>query len=274
MTMDLAALVGPAKAIAAEAGERIMKIYNRDFDVEHKDDKSPLTEADLASHRLIVEKLQALTPEIPVLSEESASEVPVSERMAWQRFWLVDPLDGTKEFIKRNGEFTVNIALVEGNRPALGVVHVPATGITYSGALGLGAYREEAGAEPKAIHVAVPRQDPLRVVGSRSHAGPHLAGYLAHLGPHEMVPQGSSLKLCLVAEGAADCYPRFGPTSEWDTAAAQAVVENAGGRVVDLGDRPLTCNEGESILNPYFLVYGDADFDWFGAIPEEIRPVV
>jgi len=273
MSIDLPALLDPVKEIARDAGVRIMEVYSRDFAVDHKDDKSPLTEADLASHRVIVERLQRLTPAIPILSEESATEIPVERRLAWQRFWLVDPLDGTKEFIKRNGEFTVNIALVEGNGPILGVVHVPATGVTYSGAKGVGAFREDAEG-CRTIHVTAPCEMPLRVVGSRSHAGPHLEGYLEHLGEHEMVAKGSSLKLCLVAEGLADCYPRFGPTSEWDTAAAQAVVENAGGKVVNLDDRPLTCNEGESVLNPYFLVYGDAGFDWFSAIPDEIRPAI
>ena len=271
MSSDLYALLEPAKRIAVEAGERIMRIYSRGFDVQEKDDRSPLTEADLAAHQHIVAELRALTPEIPILSEESAHQVPAATRLSWQTFWLVDPLDGTKEFIKRNGEFTVNIALVQGQRPVLGVVHVPAKGVTYWGVQGHGAYRQDASGEVHGIHVQPVADGPIRVVGSRSHAGPHLEAYVHALGPHELVSQGSSLKLCLVADGSADVYPRFGPTSEWDTAAAQAVVTSAGGRVVDLQQQPLLCNRGESILNPFFIVYGDASVDWLAAIPQALK---
>jgi 3'(2'), 5'-bisphosphate nucleotidase len=267
MTLDLSAYLQPVRDIAVEAGECILEVYQRDFQVESKQDDSPLTEADLASHRHIVSALKALTPDIPILSEESAAEVPTAVRLGWDRFWLVDPLDGTKEFIKRNGEFTVNIAYVEGHTPVLGVVHVPAEGVTYSGARDLGAVRREADGSERAIRVAAMAGHPARVVGSRSHAGEHIEAYVSALGDHEFLARGSSLKLCLVAEGAADVYPRFGLTSEWDTAAAQAVVTSAGGRVVDLRGRPLQCNRGESILNPYFMVIGDSDFDWFSGIP-------
>ncbi|HMA10506.1 MAG TPA: 3'(2'),5'-bisphosphate nucleotidase CysQ, partial [Steroidobacteraceae bacterium] len=201
--------------------------------------------------------LSALAPRLPVLSEES-SEIPFAERGGWDRYWLVDPLDGTKEFISRNGEFTVNIALIEDHRPVLGVVHIPVSDTTYSGIPGRGAWREanDRGRLPIGVRRVV--RPPLRVVGSRSHGNPLLATALAALGPHELRPAGSSIKLCMVAEGSADLYPRLGPTSEWDIAAGQAVVEAAGGQVVRLQDgSSLRYNTGESLLNPDFLAYGD-----------------
>jgi 3'(2'), 5'-bisphosphate nucleotidase len=248
-------------ALARQAGDAILRIYGQDFAVDQKDDQSPLTEADLASHRVIAEGLSRLTPDIPVMSEESAT-IPWEKRRRWQRFWLVDPLDGTKEFVKRNGEFTVNIALVEGHHPVLGVVHVPVTGVTYFGESDMGAFRQAGDQPPEPIHVTATLKSAPRVVGSRSHAGEGLKRFLANLGKHELVSMGSSLKLCLVAEGKADIYPRLGPTSEWDTAAAQAVVEAAGGRVTDTSMTRLTCNAKESVLNPHFLVFGDLSEDW------------
>ncbi|MGD2084019.1 MAG: 3'(2'),5'-bisphosphate nucleotidase CysQ [Chromatiales bacterium] len=253
-------LLAPAVEIARRAGDAILEIYNTDFDVEQKADRSPLTEADMAAHRTIVSALAALTPEIPVLSEES-STVPFEERRQWSRYWLVDPLDGTREFIKRNGEFTVNIALVEDGRPVLGVVYVPVSGVAYYGSGGR-AFRQRAGDRPEPIAVAAHHHRPVRVAGSRSHAGDSLKRFLANLGDHEILSMGSSLKLCLVAEGVADLYPRLGPTSEWDTAAAQAVVEAAGGRVTDTAMRPLRYNAKDSLLNPHFIVFGDATMDW------------
>ncbi|HHQ14291.1 MAG TPA: 3'(2'),5'-bisphosphate nucleotidase [Chromatiales bacterium] len=258
--MELTPLLPPVIDIARAAGREILAIYESDFEVETKADHSPLTAADSAAHRLIVARLNELTPDIPVWSEESAA-IPYSERAGWTRFWLVDPLDGTKEFIKRNGEFTVNIALVEGHEPVLGIVHVPVSGRDYFGARGHGAFLDSGG-EPQPIHVQRPAADPVRVVGSRSHRGASLEHFLQKLGPHEIVPMGSSLKLCLVASGDADVYPRLGPTSEWDTAAAQAVVECAGGFVVDLDGHPLRYNTRVEVLNPYFIVYGDDSRDW------------
>lgn len=246
--------------IAIKAGDAILSIYERDFDIQHKEDKSPLTEADLASHKTIVSALEALTPEIPILSEESAT-IPFEERNQWQQYWLIDPLDGTKEFIKRNGEFTVNIALIKGHSPVLGVVYVPVSGHVYAGETGKGAFLIKDGVKQQ-ISVTANTFSPCRVVGSRSHAGESLQLFLDKLGEYEMVSMGSSLKLCLVAEGKADIYPRLGPTSEWDTAAAQAVVEAAGGRVTDLDGETLPYNTKESLLNPYFLVFGDHDNDW------------
>jgi len=248
-------------AIARQAGAAIMEIYQQDFAVEQKADRSPLTEADLAAHRVIVDGLRRITPDIPVLSEESSS-IPFAERSNWQRYWLVDPLDGTKEFVKRNGEFTVNIALIDSHTPILGVVCIPVTGRVYYGTRELGAWRQDLGREPVAIRVEPHHNRPVRVAGSRSHAGDSLRQYLENLGEHEIVSMGSSLKLCLVAEGQADVYPRLGPTSEWDTGAAQAVVEAAGGRVTDLEMRDLRYNTKESLLNPHFLVFGDQSLDW------------
>ena len=257
----LAGLLEPVAELAQQAGEKILVVYNSDeFSVEEKADKSPLTAADLASHHAIVDGLTALTPDIPILSEESAS-LPYTERSTWQTYWLVDPLDGTREFIKRNGEFTVNIALIEDGVPVLSVVYVPVTGVSYLACKGQGAFKQEAG-ERRAIRVRKLGTGPLMVVGSRSHRGESLNQFLEKLGEHEMVGMGSSLKLCLVAEGAADIYPRLGLTSEWDTAAAQCVVEQAGGLVTDTAMQPLRYNTKDSLLNPFFLVFGDDGRDW------------
>ncbi len=247
--------------LARQAGEAIMDIYGTRFSVQDKPDLSPLTEADLASHRIIVKALERLTPRIPILSEESAA-ISFETRRHWQRYWLIDPLDGTREFIKRNGEFTVNIALIEDQRPRLGVVYIPVSRVAYYGEQGRKAFRQSSGERAEPIQVRSRHERPVKVAGSRSHAGESLKQFLANLGDHEILSMGSSLKLCLVAEGKADLYPRLGPTSEWDTAAAQAVVEAAGGRVTDTRMQPLRYNTKESLLNPYFLVFGDSGVDW------------
>lgn len=249
--------------IAREASAAIMAVYDSEFAVEHKQDDSPLTLADREAHRVIVRGLTALTPHIPVLSEESPPEQHVfATRSAWPTLWLVDPLDGTREFVKRNGEFTVNIALIHRHRPVLGVIAVPATGVAYCGAHGLGAQRIAPQGAPETIRAQQPfRQVPV-VVGSRSHAGDSLALVLKRLGPHDLCSVGSALKFCKVAEGAADFYPRLGPTSEWDTAAGQAIVEAAGGGVFDLHGEPLSYNRRDTLLNPHFVAIGDAHFAW------------
>ena len=265
--MDLKSLVEPIVALAEDAGRAILEVYSTDFDVQEKDDESPLTQADLASHRWIDAGLRSLTPDIPIISEESGLP-DFEERRQWRRYWIVDPLDGTKEFVNRNGEFTVNIALIEDNRPVLGVVHVPVQGKTYVGCKGLGAQRREGNETPVSIQVAGASASPVRVVGSRSHRGASLDSYLEAIGEHDMVPMGSSLKFCVVAEGGADIYPRLGPTSEWDTAAAQAVVEQAGGKVVTLDGKPMKYNAKADILNPHFFVIGAADRDWLSLLPE------
>jgi 3'(2'), 5'-bisphosphate nucleotidase len=258
--MKPAELIEPVVAIAHEAGDEILKVYATDFDVQAKDDDSPLTQADMASHRVIDAELRRLTPDIPIISEESGLPA-FEERSQWPVYWLIDPLDGTKEFVNRNGEFTVNIALIEGNRPVFGVVHVPVQRKTYTGCEGVGAAVREDG-ESRSIRVSGKSASPVRVVGSRSHRGASLDAYLEKIGDVEMLPMGSSLKFCVVAEGGADIYPRLGPTSEWDTAAAQAVVEQAGGAVVKLDGKPLDYNAKDDILNPHFLVRGPDDRDW------------
>jgi len=268
MSKDLNALIEPVISIAGRAGDEILKIYESGFEVETKDDQSPLTAADLASHALIVGELQKLTPEIPVWSEESAT-IPFTERSDWREFWLIDPLDGTKEFIKRNGEFTVNIALIREHRPVLGVVHVPAMQRNYYGCQNGGAFVSEAAGPSVPIQVSATANQPLRVVGSRSHRGNSLDVFLSQVGDHVMVPMGSSLKICLVAAGEADIYPRLGPTSEWDTAAAHAVVNCAGGAVVDLSGQDLRYNTRPEVLNPYFLVFGDKTKNWPGYFDKE-----
>ncbi|PVV26025.1 MAG: 3'(2'),5'-bisphosphate nucleotidase [gamma proteobacterium symbiont of Ctena orbiculata] len=247
--------------MAHQAGDAILAVYHTDFEVENKQDNSPLTTADTAAHHLIVSSLESLTPDIPVLSEES-SEIPFSIRQQWQRYWLIDPLDGTREFVKRNGEFTVNIALIEEHAPTLGVVHAPLLGTTYYGIHDNGAWKQEAGQPPRPIQVTERCKHPVRVAGSRSHAGDSLLRFLEKMGEHELISMGSSLKLCLVAEGKADIYPRLGLTSEWDTAAAQAVVEAAGGQVTTLDLQPLEYNTKDSLLNPHFLVFGDLSTNW------------
>lgn len=250
-------LLDPLLALARRAADEIMAVYGTEFAVDVKADDSPLTEADARAHRVLVEGLTELTPDLPVLSEESAA-VPWAERQRWRTYWLVDPLDGTKEFVKRNGEFTVNLALVENGRPIVGVVHVPATGVVYCGAEGVGAFKRVGSGPLTPIGVRRPAAAPPRVVASRSHRGELLDAWLAALGPHEIVSVGSSLKFCVVAEGGADLYPRLGPTMEWDTAAGQCVAESAGALVLDASGAPLRCNRGESLLNPHFIVIGDA----------------
>ncbi|GAP65307.1 MAG TPA: 3'(2'),5'-bisphosphate nucleotidase CysQ [Mizugakiibacter sp.] len=260
-----------AARLARQAATAILKVYATSFGVEHKDDASPLTAADMAAHRILVDGLRALTPDIPVLSEESAA-VPWSERRAWPRHWLVDPLDGTREFIKRNGEFTVNIALIEDHRAVLGIVLAPVSGELYSATTGGGAFRERApGALPEPLAVRAPAR-PLVVAGSRSHGNPQQAALLAALGEHVLLPMGSSLKFCLIARGDADLYLRLGPTSEWDTAAAQCVLEEAGGAVLDLDGRALTYNAKESLLNPDFLAVGDPRVDWIARLRQPAAP--
>ena len=265
--MDLKSLIEPIVALAEDAGRAILEVYSTDFEVHSKADESPLTHADLASNRRIVAGLRRLTPDLPIISEESGLP-DFEERRQWDHYWLIDPLDGTREFVNRNGEFTVNIALIESNRPVFGVVHVPVQDKTYVGCEGVGAELRDADEPPRPIQVIAQSRKPVRVVGSRSHRGASLDAYLAALGPHDMVPMGSSLKFCMVAEGGADLYPRLGPTSEWDTAAAQAVVEQAGGKVVTLDGKSMAYNAKADILNPHFFVIGASDRDWLALLPD------
>lgn len=249
-------------ALAREAAARILEVYDGEFSVEHKDDRSPLTAADLAAHHCIVAGLERLAPEIPVLSEESAQDVPALVRRQWSRMWLVDPLDGTREFIKRNGEFTVNIALIgDDGAPVLGVVQAPVTGALWHGQRGRGAFRRD-GDVDTAIRTRAPATTPLRVAASRSHRDERTEAFMARMGEVEPVGIGSSLKFCRLAEGAMDVYPRFGPTSEWDTAAGQCVLEAAGGVVVGPRGRALRYNQRDTILNGDFLALGDPALPW------------
>lgn len=254
--------LGPVIDIARRAGAAILEVYESgEIAVTSKADASPLTEADLRSHRIIIDGLAALTPDWPVLSEESAS-VCFSERALWPRFWLVDPLDGTREFLSHNGEFTVNIALIEGHEPVLGVVYAPALQLLYYGIPGAGAFRAHADEPASAIVVRRHAPSPVRIVGSRSHRGDSLDALLSNLGAHELIAVGSSLKLCMVAEGSADLYARLGATSEWDTAAAHAVVLAAGGLVTTTTGAALTYNSRAQLLNPHFLAYADRERPW------------
>ena len=261
--MLLKEMLNPVNIIAKTAGERIMEIYKTDFTVEQKSDNSPLTLADMAAHEIIVAELEKFTPELPILSEESA-KIPYETRKTWERYWLVDPLDGTREFVKRNGEFTVNIALIDDHKPILGVVYVPVSGITYFAAQGNGAFKSLPEQSPEQIHVRTPLpKNRIIIAGSRSHATESQQKFIEALGVEvELLGIGSSLKFCLVAEGIADIYPRFGLTSEWDTAAAHCVVEEAGGYLTNTQLQPLLYNTKESLLNPHFLVFGDAQQDW------------
>jgi 3'(2'), 5'-bisphosphate nucleotidase len=257
---NLELLLNAVIDIAKEAGEQIMTIYRGDFAVTHKRDASPLTQADLAAHRHIVAALQRLTPELPILSEEDA-DIPYATRRTWTRYWLVDPLDGTREFVKRNDEFTVNIALIDHGIAQLGVIHAPALGLTYAAAAGCGAWRWRNGVREAIRTRAVPARPVFAV--SKSHRDAALDAFLATAPAHDSVSRGSSLKFCQIAEGAADLYPRTGPISEWDSGAGQCIVEQAGGLVLRTPElTPLRYNEKASLLNPTFLVIGDPRYGW------------
>ncbi|WP_421328771.1 3'(2'),5'-bisphosphate nucleotidase CysQ [Aeromonas veronii] len=237
--------------VARAAGAAIMAIYSQPFAVEYKSDESPLTAADKGAHEVIVQGLARLTPDIPVLSEESGPEV-MAARHGWSRYWLVDPLDGTKEFVSRNGEFTVNIALIEEGMPRWGLVYAPVLDKLWYGGKGAGAWRIAYGThEP--IQTRPHREGEVwRVVGSRNHLSHETLDFLAPFGEIELVSMGSSLKFCIIAEGGAELYPRLAPTCEWDTGAAQAVLEGAGGSVTQLDGSPLAYNKPD-ILNPWFV---------------------
>lgn len=264
---ELAATVDPLRGLARDAARRILEIYSEPFAVEHKPDNTPVTAADLAAHRALVAGLDIIARGIPVLSEEAA-DIPYAERAGWRTYWLVDPLDGTREFVRRNGEFSVNIALIHEHRPVLGLVHMPVSDATYFACDGEPAYRQDGDQVPVPIHVRRPHHRPPMVAVSRSRRTQRLQRFLNLLGPHETFSMGSSLKSCLVAEGRVDIYPCFGPTSEWDTAAAQCIVERAGGHLTDLQLRPLRYNTRESLLNPEFVTFGDPGGHWDRFIEE------
>ncbi|MFJ3482586.1 3'(2'),5'-bisphosphate nucleotidase CysQ [Pseudomonas sp. NPDC090202] len=251
-------LLAPVIELCRRAGEAILPFWRSGVEVTAKADNSPVTAADLAAHEVLVAGLKTLDPTIHILSEEDAN-IPVDERRQWQRWWLVDPLDGTKEFISGSEEFTVNVALVENGQVVFGVVSMPTNNRCYFGGAGLGAWRsDDAGqAEPISVRNQPGAGESFTVVASRRHSSPEqeklLAGLSAAVGELQLTNIGSSLKFCLLAEGAADCYPRLAPTSQWDTAAAQGVLEGAGGVVLNLAGEAFDYPPRESLLNPFFL---------------------
>lgn len=266
---ELNSLLPKIKNIVQQAGKAILEIYekNKEYSIELKSDGSPLTEADKIANQIIIDGLSEITPEIPILSEEGA-DIPYAERVLWEQYWLVDPLDGTREFLDRTGDFTVNIALIYKKQSILGVVYVPISNVCYYAARGIGAFKEENNFINK-IQVALETPEKIRIVASRLHAKERLAVFLEKMPNYEITSIGSSLKFCLVAEGKADVYPRIGLTSEWDTAAAQCIVEQAGGFVIDLYGLPLHYNFSDSLLNPYFLVIGNKNINWQFYFPRE-----
>lgn len=257
-------------AIAKVAGDAIMHVYATDFDVVKKEDTSPLTQADLAAHQVIVSALRKLTPNIPILSEESEA-IPYETRTTWPTYWLIDPLDGTREFVKRNGEFTVNIALIDRHQAVLGVVYAPVTKVLYFAALHHGAYKQiDCSSNPAPAQKIQTKlldiKQPI-VAGSRSHTDQNMLRFMQNIksftgATPTLISMGSSLKICLVAEGMADVYPRLGPTSEWDTAAAHCVLQEAGGDIVNEAGASLLYNKKHSLLNPFFFAKSGAICNW------------
>lgn len=248
--MDYNVFLPDVLRIADVASEKVLSIYSTDFKVNYKEDKSPITAADVASHRIIMEGLRNLSHDIPVLSEEGA-DISWEDRRHWRRFWLVDPIDGTKDFTNRTGEFTVNIALIEEGEPVLGVVTAPALKEAYWGIKGEGAHKRDRDGKVHRIRVVEPPQV-KRIVASKNHLNEETRAFIDKVGEHELVQAGSSLKFCRIAEGCADLYPRLGPTCEWDTGAAHAVLLSAGGTVNTLEGEPLRYGK-EDVLNPYFI---------------------
>lgn len=261
LDLDLERLCQSCVKIAESAGEIILDIYHGDFDIQSKQDNTPLTTADMAAHFHIVKALEELTPNLPILSEEAA-DIPFEVRKTWQTYWLVDPLDGTREFIKGNDEFSVNIALIHQHKSVLGVISAPVGKQTYFAFTGHGAYKQTPTITAKKICCRKADSNNLLIAGSRSHHSEKLKLFLSNLGNPEVISMGSSLKSCLVAEGSADIYPRLGLTSEWDTAAAHCIVEEAGGQITKTNMQSLLYNTKESLLNPDFFVFGLSDLNW------------
>ena len=251
--------------ISVDAGEVILNYYNENVDVIYKDDESPLTKADLASHKIITDSIKKITPDIPILSEEEFIDWKI--RKKWKKYWLIDPLDGTKEFIKKNDEFTVNIALIENNRPILGVIYTPALNELFYSIKNFGSYKIltkkklNTLKEAKRISINKKKSNKIKIVGSRSHSNPILDKWVnKNFNEFDILQKGSSLKFCLIAEGSADIYPRFGPTSEWDIAAGHIILEEAGGKLKSIDNKEILYNEKENILNPEFFAYSNIDF--------------
>ena len=265
MTKDLSHLLPSVIEVARSAGQLILEIYEKkDYEEYTKSDDTPVTSADLAAHKLISQRLSELTPDIPVLSEEAA-DISLEKRSQWDRYWLVDPLDGTQEFIARSGDFATIIALIEHNKPVMGVVYGPVSGVTYYAYDGKGAWKIpdlNDSVKIKTHRHELPNQ-PIAMAISRRQDINRITSRMSPKWNYDLVPLGSAaLKACLVAEGAVDCYLRLGPTGEWDTAATQCIVEEAGGRILSTHLEPLSYNERETLENPNFIVLGDADLPW------------
>ncbi|MCG9683879.1 3'(2'),5'-bisphosphate nucleotidase CysQ [Vibrio sp. Isolate23] len=265
MTDDLSHHLPAVIAIARSAGQLILDIYEKkEYQAYTKSDETPVTSADIAAHKLIMEKLSELTPDIPILSEEDA-EISLDKRSQWDRYWLVDPLDGTQEFIARSGDFATIIALVESNQPIMGVVYGPVSGVTYYAYKNKGAWKIPDMDESVRItsHNHDGRAHPIAIAISRRQDINRITSRMSSGWNYDLVPLGSAaLKACLVAEGAVDCYLRLGPTGEWDTAATQCIVEEAGGRILSTQLEPLSYNERETLENPNFIVLGDEVLPW------------
>lgn len=256
-------LLNSVKNIAYQAGEAVLKIYRQSASVAiaTKMDSTPLTEADLTAHNIISKGLHALTPQYPILSEES-DEISFSERQQWTRYWLVDPLDGTKEFLERTDEFSVLIALIENHQPIMGVIYAPVLQQWYFAWSEHGAFQQTLGEQPLALRTDDVNLENLRIIASRRHGVNKFAPFLPGFDQYTVLSRGSALKFAAIAADEADIYPRFGPTSEWDTAAGQCIVEEAGGKVMNLQGEVLQYNTKESLRNPEFIVVGDAGYDW------------
>ncbi|MFA0158893.1 3'(2'),5'-bisphosphate nucleotidase CysQ [Vibrio sp. 10N.261.46.A3] len=265
ITKDLSHLLPSVIEIARSAGQLILEIYEKkDYEEFIKSDDTPVTSADLAAHKLILKKLSELTPDIPVLSEEDA-DISLEQRSQWDRYWLVDPLDGTQEFIARSGDFATIIALIEHNKPVMGVIYAPVSGVSYYAYSGKGAWKIpdlNDSVKIKTHRHELPNQSIAMAISRRQDIN-RITSRMSSAWNYDLVPLGSAaLKACLVAEGAVDCYLRLGPTGEWDTAATQCIVEEAGGRILSTQLEPLSYNERETLENPNFIVLGDADLPW------------
>ncbi len=264
---DLEALLALVVGVAEEAAVGVCRIYRRDFQVEYKEDQSPLTEADLFAHETIKKGLARIEPRLPLLSEESA-DIAFSQRGKWESYWLVDPLDGTREFVKKNDDFTINVALIHRQCPILGVVYVPVMRACYMATTGGGARKRAADGSQQVIRTRDAAQDGPVIAVSSSHADADTEAFLGKIGSHHLVRRGSLLKCCLIAEGEVDFYPRFGNTCEWDTAAGQCVLEEAGGSLTDFSGNPLRYNTKDSLINPPFVAFGPAAPDWRALMPK------
>lgn len=257
--------------VAQAAGAATLEFWQKNIEIDHKQDQSPVTQADLCANQIITEQLLKLTPHIPILSEE-ACQIDYATRQAWKQWWVIDPLDGTKEFIAGNGDFTINIALINEGAVEFGIVFIPVSKTTYIGGKNLGSWRIDDKGNKQAIHCSQSAKGMLRVIASQRHSSEKQQAFLeglAILSPLSLKNAGSSLKFCLVAEGQADCYPRFAPTCQWDTAAAQGVLEGAGGAVYNENGDILTYEARPDYLNPNFIALGDVT--WYQALFKLIK---